>query len=240
VSDFDLPPLDDDLRALLHGARGTVRAPFEARQRLSAWVNATALGGRGGPTEGRGVNAGKAAAPTAFARWAPLAIGFLAGGVVGGLVVKATVHDPPPKILETPPRIVYVERSAVSGAPSPSAPSPSASSAPSVSFSRGPSGVERPADRGTIAAERTLLDRARASLEQGDGTAALRLTREHERRFASGMLAQEREAIAIRALLLLDQTREARVRLDQFRARYPGSVLLPMLEAQMAVPPSSP
>jgi hypothetical protein len=235
VSDFDLPPLDDDVRALLDGARGPIRAPFEARQRLSAWVNATALGGRGGPTEAGGGNAGKAASPRAFARWAPLALSFLAGGIVGGLIVKATVRDPPPKIIERPERIVYVERSAESESPS-----PSASSAPAVSLSRGPSSVERPTDPGTLTAERALLDRARAFLEQGDAPAALRATREHERRFASGMLAQEREAIAIRALLILDQTREARVRLEQFRARHPGSVLLPMLEAQMAAPPSSP
>jgi outer membrane protein assembly factor BamD (BamD/ComL family) len=91
-----------------------------------------------------------------------------------------------------------------------------------------------------LAAERAVLDRARAALERQDGGAALAATREHERRFPHGLLEQEREAMAVRARVQLGRRDEARNRVDRFRARFPGSVLTPALEGQLAPPVASP
>jgi hypothetical protein len=52
---------------------------------------------------------------------------------------------------------------------------------------------------------------------------ALDLVREHELRFPFGALAQEREVIAIQALLRLARRSEAEARATRFRAQYPGS-----------------
>jgi hypothetical protein len=71
----------------------------------------------------------------------------------------------------------------------------------------------------------------RSALTRQDGAAALDALTQHERRFPSGILVQEREAMTVRALILLGRTEDARVRADRFRDRFPDSVLLPSVEA---------
>jgi hypothetical protein len=56
-----------------------------------------------------------------------------------------------------------------------------------------------------------------------DPARALDLTREHELRFPGGALAQEREVIAIQALLRLGRRSDAETRAAQFRAQFPCS-----------------
>jgi hypothetical protein len=70
--------------------------------------------------------------------------------------------------------------------------------------------------------ELKLLARAQNALSS-DPAFALELTSEHVRAFPSGALAQEREVIAINALLRLDQTAEASVRAATFHRRFPTS-----------------
>lgn len=70
--------------------------------------------------------------------------------------------------------------------------------------------------------EAALLLAARAALKQ-DPAAALRLTKEHARRFANGDLVQEREVIAIEALRRLGQTDAAQKRGAAFEEQFPGS-----------------
>lgn len=57
-----------------------------------------------------------------------------------------------------------------------------------------------------------------------DPKRALALTREHARRFPEGILAQEREVIAIEALKRLGKASEVESRVEQFKKSYPGSV----------------
>jgi hypothetical protein len=78
--------------------------------------------------------------------------------------------------------------------------------------------------------ETQLLDRARAFL-RNDAAAALELTREHERRFSRGLLVQEREVIAIDALLRAGQPTEAQHRAARFRERFPTSALSRRVDA---------
>jgi hypothetical protein len=70
--------------------------------------------------------------------------------------------------------------------------------------------------------ELNLLARAQNALSS-DPAFALELTSEHVRTFPSGALAQEREVIAIDALLRLDQTAEASIRAATFHRRFPTS-----------------
>jgi hypothetical protein len=70
--------------------------------------------------------------------------------------------------------------------------------------------------------EDQLLERARRALAS-DPNRALALTREHARSYPSGVLAQEREVIAIEALKRLGRGGEAEARRGTFEERYPQS-----------------
>lgn len=79
------------------------------------------------------------------------------------------------------------------------------------------------------AAETKLLGDAQSSVKS-DPAAALRACNEHAKRFPGGSLAQEREALAIEALVRLGRKGEAEQRLTRFRANYPSSGHLRKLE----------
>jgi hypothetical protein len=70
--------------------------------------------------------------------------------------------------------------------------------------------------------ELSLLAGAQASLA-ADPARALSITDDHIRRFGSGTLSQEREVIAIGALVRLGRMAEARARAERFHALYPTS-----------------
>jgi hypothetical protein len=72
------------------------------------------------------------------------------------------------------------------------------------------------------ASEDALLHRAHAA-SSSDPRQALALTAEHARRFPNGMLAHEREVLAIEALARLGRRDDARARATAFSASYPGS-----------------
>jgi hypothetical protein len=75
-----------------------------------------------------------------------------------------------------------------------------------------------------------LLKRAQQALAS-DPAQALGLTNQHQEHFKGGLLEQEREVIAIAALLQLGQTARASTRAAQFRERYPGSAHTRRLDA---------
>jgi hypothetical protein len=70
--------------------------------------------------------------------------------------------------------------------------------------------------------ELSLLERSRAALD-AEPTLALELAESHARSYPSGVFAQERELLAIEALLKLKRKAEARGRAEQFVQRYPDS-----------------
>jgi hypothetical protein len=57
-----------------------------------------------------------------------------------------------------------------------------------------------------------------------DPRSVLRLAAEHARRFPDGVLAPEREVLAIEALRALGRNDQAEERLRKFRATYPDSL----------------
>lgn len=104
------------------------------------------------------------------------------------------------------------------GAPVRTAPPDVSQSAPTAIASSAP---VPPASQ--LREESDLVRRARAALRSGDAAGALSLVAEGNRRFASGALAQEREAIAIEALAASGSKAEASRRARAFVAEHPDS-----------------
>jgi hypothetical protein len=76
------------------------------------------------------------------------------------------------------------------------------------------------------AVELGLLEPARSSIGRGDYGGALGAIARHQREYPRGQLAQEREALRVRALWGMGQRSQAESAAVSFRKRYPRSVLL--------------
>ena len=82
---------------------------------------------------------------------------------------------------------------------------------------------------GAARAELRLLRQARAAVAREDHAAALPFLAEHVRRFKNGRLAEEREALRVKALAGAGRLDEAQIAAAAFRARFSRSVLLPVV-----------
>jgi hypothetical protein len=91
----------------------------------------------------------------------------------------------------------------------------------------------------TSADEYRLLRAARQSLSDRPAR-ALELTDEHAHRFANGMLTQEREAIAVEALVKLGREGSARTRAQAFFVSYPSSPYRHRVERALDHPAGAP
>jgi hypothetical protein len=116
------------------------------------------------------------------------------------------------------------------------APAPSVREAPAPAARVSPppghrSGVSGPS---SLSEERALLDSARVALGAGDGERALAIAETHQRRFARPQLAEEREAIAIQALVVAGRFGEARARAVRFHENSPDSLFAPAVDASVA------
>jgi hypothetical protein len=78
----------------------------------------------------------------------------------------------------------------------------------------------------SYAAELELLQRAHAVFGTRDFATTLRLLTEHGRRFPNGRLAEEREALRVRALSSSGHGESARLAASAFALRFPRSVFL--------------
>ena len=88
-----------------------------------------------------------------------------------------------------------------------------------------------PSDGGdAYALELALLQRARAAVASGKFSTALDAITEHQRRFPTGRLREEREALRVKALAGLGRNDEARLAAKRFRERFPQSVLSNRIE----------
>jgi hypothetical protein len=231
------PPLEPRVIAAL---REEAPAPQEARVRARARLAAAvgiAGGGERAPghdprpaTVGSGAGAGKIASG-ALGSHGVAVLAFLAGGAAGA-GLHAALTSPPA------PRVVYVATTA-------SAPAPTRSSLPDspqapVSIPGAPAAAEGapPATAGSslsrtsqLTNERMLLDDARASLVQGDASRALDRLRASRREFPRAILAEERDALTVEALVGAHHYDEARAAGDAFRTRYPGSLFAGAVES---------
>ena len=255
MNEHDIPPLDDDVRALVRRAAKVQPAPAAARARVLDRVIHVL-----GPSGGGGGDGGSTGSPTGspgtrvsgpdpsgtamriLRRVLPLAASFaLGGGAVAVAMHRASdARRPEESRVASGPETEPAERRPVEtkgSADPPSQESPTSIVAPQAATlaSAAALATSKPPpsspSRDQLTAERQLLDVARGALEREEPQVALGAIARHERRYPNGALAQEREAIAIRALVLLGRTTEARARADRFRSRFPQSLLLPTIES---------
>ncbi|WP_437930242.1 hypothetical protein WMF37_13750 [Sorangium sp. So ce291] len=123
----------------------------------------------------------------------------------GGVPVAAPAQAAPAPEVEAPRPAAPPARREAPRNTRPAAPAPAA-----------------PVDSDELLRESNLIDRARAAATQNP-EAALSAVGEHQREFPAGRLAEEREYVAIRALMRLGRVDEARARADAFLARYPST-----------------
>lgn len=156
----------------------------------------------------------------------------IAAGVVAGVVGSRLVGTGDPEIQsgETtaalPSASASASASALSSsssaplAPSASAPLPDPSRPLPVATVTGTAPL--PANP-PVPSETALLDRGHQALRSQNPAAALAAAEEHARAYPRGTFAQEREVIAIEALVALGRRPEAAKRAARFRAAFPGS-----------------
>jgi hypothetical protein len=229
-------PMDPELDRLLDAERGAT-APPAALDRI--WARVSGGVPPTDPSEGEGGGATVGASISSKVVGIAIAA-FVAGGVTGA-AIHAAMRAPARE------RIVYVDRPVPLAPPAPIdspppaastiAPSSAAASASAAHRAHATSAIAPPARSSTpstLSAERALLDSARAALTSGDTERALALLDDHVRRFPKPQLAEEREAIAIQALVAAGRYDEARARAARFRASAPTSLFLPAVDATIA------
>jgi hypothetical protein len=242
MSADDLPELPPDARdALTHAKRlegpgDAVRARMKARLVAALPPLPDGGGGDGGGEAGTppGAGAGALGALPKVPLWVAAAA-LVVGGAAGLLyprtpVEHVVVMHGPPLTVSTPP------------APLPVAPPSATAVLPTVDMKDLPLVPVAAADAGPargddLAAERAALDVARTALGRGDGANALAACDEHARKYPRGALAEEREAIAVQALVLEHRGDDARARAERFRKAHPRSILLPAVLAAAGIDP---
>jgi hypothetical protein len=239
---FDmLPP---DVKALVEASKGRLSVPEGSRSRLAARLNARMPGLMlGAPTAAS--LAGSALGT--LASWGTKALVVLAVGGATLATVRAVSHAPsveptPPATHEPAPVVPAVARQEPEAKVVPSVSTVTAPSESRVTVASSPTlravpGAIRPIEPPGVASlreERTLLDAARDAIVRGEPDAALASTAAHAAQFPRGVLAEERDALQIRALVRLGRSEEARALLATMRADYPSSFLLPGATADVA------
>ena len=126
----------------------------------------------------------------------------VAVATVGPVAVAAPAPVAPPDApVETPPPVVV--------APVPEPPKPP----------RPPASAES-----SLVGESRLLERARSALQTGHAAAALDACEHHAHTYPRGQLREERERIAIEALIALGRHDAAETRATRFDRTFPDSV----------------
>ena len=227
-----LPP---ELESVLEAERKAT-SPEESLDRVWSRLEASLVAGgpqapSGGPTNG----SGRFAARWLASHGRTVAVSaFVAGALVGAGMHAALMRAPRD-------RVVYVDRPTPAAIEPPravpEAPVPAASHVPEIvprPHPLPPRTASAPSASSSLSEERKLLDRARVALAQNDGARAFVLTEDHARRFPHPALGEEREAIAIQALVLDARYDEARARASRFQAASPNSLFLPALDASLS------
>jgi hypothetical protein len=86
---------------------------------------------------------------------------------------------------------------------------------------------------GAVRLELRLLEQARAAVAREDFLPAIQLLAEHARRFKTGRLVEEREALRIKSLVGLGRRGAARRAAADFEANFPRSPLLPTVSEML-------
>jgi hypothetical protein len=82
-----------------------------------------------------------------------------------------------------------------------------------------------------------LLDVARTALANGESAPALAAVVKHEKEYPNGALVEEREALAIKALVLGGRYDEARTRGARYQRSFPNGLMQPAVESALRTIP---
>jgi hypothetical protein len=243
----ELDPLSDDLRALLDAEGRREEPPSGAPDRVLLRLGASLgpvvpLGHPGGarPHAAEAGPVGRLAGAARLARAATIFVAGAASGVGGSRALEHRRARPLPaasdrwamKPAETPPTLPRVEPPPPSAAQPAEVPLPLPPPRPHRSAA-----APAPEDDGRLAAERNLLEIARAALVRGQADGALGALARHEATFPRGELTEEREGLFVQALVAARRYDEARVRAARFARRYPRSLFAPVVaQALGAIP----
>lgn len=239
---------------------GAIAAAQAATTTTTAAATTAAATPAGSAAASTVVGAAKVMGPLAFLAKAPLigvGVGAVLGATLTAYIVGSSRSSNNPRTERAPVAAQVAPAVPATSAPPPPAiePPPAAEPAPTLAtpparLTKAPAVARRvttpaapvaeraeelpkAAVSGALAAEQSLLDPARAALARGDGAAALSRLALHERRFPAGLLSQEREAMAVRALVLTGARAEAERRAASFRSRFPGSLLGPTIDSTL-------
>jgi hypothetical protein len=239
------PDAQGDPQALLAASERAFEPPDGAKQRVSQRLAASLLGlpiptptFSAGDRSSSSVPAALSGGPAA--RIVKLVAYGLITGALGGLGGYAALRGRGLQQAASsgqPPEPVARNVSIVVDEPPPASAHVASAEAPAPTFAVAPSHVRGSSARKPVEnldAERELLDLARLALTSGHPNEALESVSEHQRRFRDGVLAEEREALAINALVLSSRYGEARDRAERFLRRYPDSLLRSSVEAAVA------
>ncbi|MDP1823450.1 MAG: hypothetical protein Q8L48_09415 [Archangium sp.] len=216
----ELDPLSQDVLSALDLERRRPSVPDDQLARLAARLDLTfAVPPLPPPPPAGGAGAAKALTASAGGKAVLVAVGLAVGGVTGAQL-QARFGTPREVIIER-----RVEVPVQVQVPVPVAPVPLEPELPSPEPLR-PAKVEK----APVEVERLLIEQATAALSRGNAAQALEACTQHAAQFREGQLAEERESLAIRALLRLGRRDEAETRAAAFRGRYPEGLLLDVVE----------
>lgn len=222
---------EPELEALLKPRKIQRQAPPEIRARALAWARAFATGAPlpiVRPSELRLPPSPLTRIGLAPLQFAVLASVAVAGGAVGtALTLSDRRADPAPREAAPVQSTPAMRAPLVRAAEEPAASSEPLSGSPPVTAVEAPRTVRSGADADALPSEFDLLARAQAAYTHHDFSRALALVAEHTRRFPSGHLAEEREALRVRSLLGSGRSEDAERAAAAFARRFPRSVLLP-------------
>lgn len=220
--------LEPELEALLAPRKVERQAPPEVRARAIARAQALVAAGGWAPARA----SERSAAPLRWG-WGPFKVALLASVAVAAGAI-GTVIAPGNRRADSAPREVPAQPSArARELPSAATGEPSATIAdpplliPPPAVANQPRPSHAAAEGDPFAAELDLLSRAQAAYTRHDFSRALALVGEHTRRFPSGHLAEEREALRARSLVGSGRDEEGQRAAASFARRFPRSVLLP-------------
>lgn len=217
MSDADPPRLMDDPAAseALRSALAAGRAELPSEAEIASL--AARLGPLMGPGGGGGaIDPSSAAGPGLALKAAGVVIALAAAG--GAVFLVASDPPPAPPSRERSPPAVEAGLERVDAAIPDGVDVPV--EAPEAIDARPTE--PRPRVEVDPEAELALIGAAQEALRTSPAR-ALALTAEHRRRFGAGTLAQERELVAIEALVSLGRADEARRRALAFHRRWPSS-----------------
>jgi TolA-binding protein len=227
MSDLDQLPSDLDklfrAEASAYPNREQMRARVRRRIEASVLLSAAAVGGGALATTANMSSLSRqltnlGAKKTLLLGTALVGLGVGAGELHGRSVASHAAPQPAAAIVAAAPPSASATEISVSVESLPVAASAKPSSAASVapaSLSTGSS---------TLAQEQSLVDTARAALTRGRAADAFSATEEHARTFPNGRLSEDRENLAISALMSLGRKGEATARLQRFHKRFPKSL----------------